>query len=167
MLDLAAHLRLPPPQRLRQGRRHLPRRCWPILTWVSRRSPPMTGLRESASSPRLVAVHHRHPARARPPWQSTCTRIHQANRGCSRLENGRQQWSRVWRPHRRPGLIQLAFGRGRHGLACPLNGVGAARYWWTDPTATDPSPTAPATRLAEPWRTSPAAKMPGRLVSNE
>jgi hypothetical protein len=29
-----------------------------------------------------------------------------------------------------------------------------------------PSPTAPATRLVEPWRTSPAVKRPGRLVSS-
>src|SRR6266404_1906766 len=32
-------------------------------------------------------------------------------------------------------------------------------------TATDPSPTPEATRLIEPWRTSPTAKMPGTLVS--
>ena len=29
-----------------------------------------------------------------------------------------------------------------------------------------PSPTPAATRLIEPWRTSPAAKMPGTLVSS-
>src|SRR4029077_16484770 len=29
-----------------------------------------------------------------------------------------------------------------------------------------PSPTAAATRLTEPWRTSPIAKTPGRLVSS-
>ena len=33
-------------------------------------------------------------------------------------------------------------------------------------TAMDPSPTAEATRFAEPLRTSPAAKTPGRLVSS-
>src|SRR6185312_16973569 len=31
--------------------------------------------------------------------------------------------------------------------------------------ATAPSPTAPATRLMESWRTSPAARTPGRLLS--
>ena len=33
-------------------------------------------------------------------------------------------------------------------------------------TVADPSPTAEATRLPEPWRASPAANMPGTLVSN-
>jgi hypothetical protein len=33
-------------------------------------------------------------------------------------------------------------------------------------TAIDPSPTAAAQRLVEPHRTSPAAKMPGTLVSS-
>ena len=32
--------------------------------------------------------------------------------------------------------------------------------------AIDPSPTADATRLVDPWRTSPTANTPGRLVSN-
>src|SRR5438132_6120201 len=40
------------------------------------------------------------------------------------------------------------------------------RYSCTNWTAIEPSPTAEATRLAEPDRTSPAAKTPGRLVSN-
>ncbi len=33
--------------------------------------------------------------------------------------------------------------------------------------AIDPSPTAEATRLMEPWRTSPATKIPGTLVSSK
>src|SRR5438105_10970201 len=37
----------------------------------------------------------------------------------------------------------------------------------TNWTAIDPSPTAEATRLTEPERTSPAANTPGRLVSNK
>ena len=40
-----------------------------------------------------------------------------------------------------------------------------ARYSWTNWTAIDPSPTAAAQRLVEPQRTSPAANMPGTLVS--
>ena len=32
--------------------------------------------------------------------------------------------------------------------------------------AIDPSPTAEATRLIEPWRTSPATKIPGTFVSS-
>ena len=37
----------------------------------------------------------------------------------------------------------------------------------TSRTAIEPSPTAEATRLIEPLRTSPTAKTPGRLVSSE
>jgi hypothetical protein len=42
----------------------------------------------------------------------------------------------------------------------------SARYSWTGRIATEPSPTADATRLTEPCRTSPTAKTPGKLVSN-
>src|SRR3954466_4026249 len=38
--------------------------------------------------------------------------------------------------------------------------------WWTNATAIEPSPTADATRLTLPLRTSPTAKMPGLLVSS-
>src|SRR5467141_466615 len=38
--------------------------------------------------------------------------------------------------------------------------------WWTNEIAIEPSPTADATRLTLPPRTSPAAKTPGRLVSS-
>jgi hypothetical protein len=41
-----------------------------------------------------------------------------------------------------------------------------ARYCQTDMIAVAPSPTAVATRLPEPCRTSPAAKTPGTLVSS-
>ena len=41
-----------------------------------------------------------------------------------------------------------------------------ARYSCTDRTALEPSPTAAATRLSEPWRTSPTANTPGSDVSN-
>ena len=39
------------------------------------------------------------------------------------------------------------------------------KYSWIWRIAIDPSPTADATRLTEPLRTSPAANTPGRLVS--
>ena len=42
-----------------------------------------------------------------------------------------------------------------------------ARTSWTNCTTMDPSPTAAATRLADPERTSPAANTPGRLVSSK
>src|SRR5207244_7453205 len=45
-------------------------------------------------------------------------------------------------------------------------GYRSLRYSWTSMTAIDPSPTAEATRLAEPERTSPAANTPGWLVSS-
>src|SRR5216117_1063306 len=41
-----------------------------------------------------------------------------------------------------------------------------ARLTWTPATAMPPSPTAAAQRLTDPERTSPAAKIPGRLVSS-
>src|SRR5438094_1841008 len=41
-----------------------------------------------------------------------------------------------------------------------------ARLMWTPATAMPPSPTAAAQRLTDPERTSPAAKIPGRLVSS-
>src|SRR5205814_7162799 len=41
-----------------------------------------------------------------------------------------------------------------------------ANLIWTPVTAMPPSPTAAAQRLTEPDRTSPAAKIPGRLVSS-
>jgi hypothetical protein len=37
---------------------------------------------------------------------------------------------------------------------------------WTPATAMPPSPTAAAHRFTEPERTSPAAKIPGKLVSS-
>lgn len=45
--------------------------------------------------------------------------------------------------------------------------VYSAKTLWTNCTAIDPSPTAAATRFMLPDRTSPTAKMPGRLVSNK
>jgi hypothetical protein len=41
-----------------------------------------------------------------------------------------------------------------------------ANLIWTSATAMPPSPTAAAQRFTEPERTSPAAKIPGRLVSS-
>ena len=41
-----------------------------------------------------------------------------------------------------------------------------ANLIWTPATAIPPSPTAAAQRFTEPERTSPAAKIPGRLVSS-
>ena len=43
--------------------------------------------------------------------------------------------------------------------------LAAARYWWTNLTAVGPLPTAEANRLMDPLRTSPAAKIAGRLVT--
>jgi hypothetical protein len=41
-----------------------------------------------------------------------------------------------------------------------------ANLIWIPATAMPPSPTAAAQRLTDPERTSPAAKIPGRLVSS-
>ena len=52
----------------------------------------------------------------------------------------------------------------------PVEAVRAAdqvpKYSWIWRIAIAPSPTAEATRLTEPLRTSPAANTPGRLVSS-
>src|SRR6266481_3948753 len=50
-----------------------------------------------------------------------------------------------------------------------LDGAGLlrdARLKWIPETAIPPSPTAAAQRFTDPERTSPAAKIPGRLVSS-
>ena len=81
--------------------------------------------------------------------------------GVSRSESGdcldpaRQPW---WIPGKK------CFSR-RRGLARDLHHI-SFRYSCTNWTAIAPSPTADATRLTEPERTSPAANTPGRLVSS-
>jgi hypothetical protein len=45
-------------------------------------------------------------------------------------------------------------------------GYTVLRYWCTRLTAIAPSPTAEATLRTALWRTSPAAKIPGTLVSS-
>ena len=50
---------------------------------------------------------------------------------------------------------------------CGVRSHTRSRYWWINSMAIEPSPTAEATRLIEPWRTSPAAKMPGTFVSSK
>src|SRR6185312_9430213 len=42
----------------------------------------------------------------------------------------------------------------------------AASAWCTEAITMEPSPTADATRLIDPDRTSPTAKMPGQLVAS-
>jgi hypothetical protein len=69
-------------------------------------------------------------------------------------------------------MIGIYVHVGQHGSAdgtrALFNAINKADTvkLWTEPTATEPSPTAPATRLTEPYRMSPAANTPGRLVSN-
>jgi hypothetical protein len=47
-----------------------------------------------------------------------------------------------------------------------LSHYTSLKYWWTKLMDIDPSPTADVTRFIAPARTSPAAKMPGELVSS-
>src|SRR5438132_6752968 len=63
-------------------------------------------------------------------------------------------------------LAQLDLVKMSTEFAHPVRAPGAARCAWTSCTAIDPSPTAAAQRLVDPERTSPAAKMPGTLVSS-
>ena len=83
--------------------------------------------------------------------------------------------------HVQPGITQQDAqadqrqGEGDHraGQGCGLLAPGAVaghscltlRCWWTSDRTTEPSPTAEATRLTDPARTSPTAKMPGTEVS--
>jgi len=61
------------------------------------------------------------------------------------------------------GAVDMAALRtdGANAYFC----CSSARYRWTEPTATEPSPAASATRLKDPCRMSPTANTPGRLVS--
>src|SRR4051794_21851959 len=68
-------------------------------------------------------------------------------------------------PRRAADRRQPAARRRR--LSAQTTAVSASlRYWWTNAIAMLPSPTAAATRLTGPKRTSPHAKMPGMLVSS-
>src|SRR5262249_2545669 len=60
-------------------------------------------------------------------------------------------------------LVEMGAGGGAHRTAAA---DFAARCECTNCTAIEPSPTAVAQRFVEPERTSPAAKMPGTLVSS-
>jgi len=61
--------------------------------------------------------------------------------------------------------IALEIQRMRKKPACRSQGYWVFRYSRTAIAAPAPSPTADATCLMLPWRTSPAAKTPGALVS--
>ncbi len=56
-------------------------------------------------------------------------------------------------------------GTRRAAASRHLTDERPARNWWISETTTDPSPTADATRLTEPRRTSPTAYSPGTVVS--
>ena len=61
-----------------------------------------------------------------------------------------------------PGALRSELGQLDGPRSTPSS---SSRRRWASAAAMAPSPTAPATRLVEPWRTSPAAKRPGTLVS--
>src|SRR6185437_14507557 len=61
-------------------------------------------------------------------------------------------------------LDQVEMAAGTRAHRTPAG--WAERCSWTNWTAIEPSPTAAAQRLVEPERTSPAAKIPGMLVSS-
>ncbi len=91
----------------------------------------------------------------------------------------------LWRPRPRRrtsspcSAIQASLSSGRpansgtcrrqsraRAVSAPSPPQTSLKYWWTNWTAIEPSPTAEAQRLIEPCRTSPATKMPGTLVSS-
>src|SRR5262249_51147662 len=65
------------------------------------------------------------------------------------------------------GLVDRRRDQRRGAAGDGLIPELVANSSWARRIAIDPSPTAEATRFTEPWRTSPAAKTPGRLVSSE
>src|SRR5205085_9226188 len=76
------------------------------------------------------------------------------------------------RPFHRVNRIQMRTAAASHRRAyceeCLFTELlrRDARLAWTPATAIPPSPTAAAQRFTDPDRTSPAAKIPGRLVSS-
>ena len=58
------------------------------------------------------------------------------------------------------------YGNGERAHAHDLAPYSTASTLWICATTAAPSPTAAATRLVEPARTSPIANTPGRLVSS-
>jgi hypothetical protein len=79
-------------------------------------------------------------------------------------------YRRGQRTPRRTGPNQATGSILPNGGLLTGRGVRSAdqvpKYSWIWRMAIDPSPTADATRLTEPLRTSPAANTPGRLVSS-
>src|SRR5215471_11763144 len=66
------------------------------------------------------------------------------------------------------GSLRLSLGGVSARVELQRNGqdvVVPARWEWTAEITTDPSPTAEATRLTDPARTSPAANTPGTDVA--
>src|SRR5579872_5364533 len=65
------------------------------------------------------------------------------------------------------GVIQDCIGvKYRFAHDVPCSSCYSCSTWWTKETEIEPSPTADATRLIFPDRTSPTAKTPGKLVSS-
>ena len=77
-------------------------------------------------------------------------------------EVGRYHESRVSTYSKRLPITPVE-ARGSRGAA---RFHETARAWCTEATTIEPSPTAEATRLIDPDRTSPTAKMPGQLVAS-
>ena len=79
-------------------------------------------------------------------------------------------YRRGQRTPRQTGPNQATGSILPNGGLLPGRGVRSAdqvpKYSWIWRMAIDPSPTAEATRLTEPLRTSPAANTPGWLVSS-
>ena len=103
-----------------------------------------------------------------PPFETFAPRI---GVPCREREGRRATLQERRRLGRRPGSLVLRRKDQRPGLDPRL--VDAVQQIYqindgtspTDMTAVAPSPTAVATRLPEPSRTSPAANTPGMLVS--
>jgi hypothetical protein len=79
-----------------------------------------------------------------------------------RVDNAPRRHGTTGKPHKGAALydtlpVRRLAANGKTGCSPCRDGFEAARYLWMSDTTTEPSPTAEATRLTEPQRTSPTA----------
>src|ERR1700678_355617 len=82
---------------------------------------------------------------------------------------GGQIYQAVWKAIADPGRLPVEWEERPKSVCSwfpPAAERCMAKYLWISDMTTDPSPTADATRLTEPERTSPTAYTPGWLVPN-
>ena len=117
--------------------------------------------RRGRRTPTTTRSAHRHVAAATTPRSDRCERDpRRAATGAPR------SGASAARPRAVPADPPSAVARARERRRAQTVTPSSARRVKTSAATIDPSPTAAATRFVEPWRTSPAAKSPTRLVSS-